>query len=106
MNTPSASSTAFVHRNDTSLFAVSGSWPAATSRRQARPITNWVNDTWAAVGADATDYAYQNFIDPALKDWKHAYYGANLPRLIRAKHTYDRGNMFNFAQSIPTAQHR
>ena len=106
MNTPSASSTAFVHRNDTSLFAVSGSWPAATPRRRARPIINWVNDTWAAVGAHATDYAYQNFIDPALRDWQHAYYGANLPRLIKAKHTYDRDDMFNFPQSIPTPHGR
>ena len=106
MNTPSPSSTAFVHRNDTSLFAVSGSWPASTPRRHARPMTNWVNDTWAAVGAHATDYAYQNFIDPALKDWQNAYYGANLPRLIRAKHTYDPDNLFNFPQSIPTSHER
>ena len=106
MNTPSPSSTAFVHRNDTSLFAVSGSWPASTPRRHARPMINWVNDTWAAVGAHATDYAYQNFIDPALKDWQHAYYGANLPRLTRAKHTYDPDNLFNFPQSIPTSHKR
>jgi FAD/FMN-containing dehydrogenase len=102
MNTPSPTSTAFVHRTALSLFAVSANWAAATSRRQAQPVVDWVNDTWAAVGAHATDYAYQNFIDPALEDWEHAYYGANLPRLITVKRAYDPDDLFKFPQSIPT----
>jgi FAD/FMN-containing dehydrogenase len=102
MNAPSPSSTAFVHRRDTSLFAVSAGWAASTSRRRVRPAIDWVNDTWAALGPHATDSAYQNFIDPALKRWQHAYYGTNLRRLIKTKRTYDRHNLFNFPQSIPT----
>jgi FAD/FMN-containing dehydrogenase len=101
MNAPLPRSTAFVHRTARSLFGVSANWPVSTPRRQARPLINWVNDTWAAVGAHATDFAYQNFIDPALKDWKHAYYGANLHRLIRVKRAYDPDELFKFPQSIP-----
>ena len=102
MNTPSPASTAFVHRKARSLFAVGANWAPSTHRRQAQPLINWVNDTWAAVGDHATNYSYQNFIDPALMDWKHAYYGANLPRLIRVKGAYDPDDLFKFRQSIPT----
>lgn len=102
MNKPGPRSTAFVHRSARSLFAVGASWPAAMSRQRARPLINWANDTWSAVGRHATPYAYQNFIDPALKDWKRAYYGANLGRLIKVKRAYDPDDLFKFAQSIPT----
>jgi FAD binding domain/Berberine and berberine like len=102
MNAPSPRSTAFVHRTARSLFTVSADWAPSTPRRQVQPLINWVNDTWAAVGPHATNYAYQNFIDPALKDWKHAYYGANLPRLKEVKRAYDPDELFKFPQSIPT----
>jgi hypothetical protein len=102
MNKPSPRSTGFVHRSARSLFAVGATWPAAMAPRRARPLINWVNDTWTAVGPHATPYAYQNFIDPALTDWKRAYYGANLSRLSRVKRAYDPDDLFNFAQSIPT----
>jgi hypothetical protein len=102
MNAPSPRSTAFVHRTARSLFAVGANWPPSTPRRTVEPLISWVNDTWAAVGPHATDYAYQNFTDPALKDWKRAYYGANLRRLTRVKRAYDPDELFKFRQSIPT----
>jgi hypothetical protein len=102
MNKPGPRSTAFVHRSARSLFAVGATWPAAMVRRRARPLINWVNHTWAAVGPYATPYAYQNFIDPALTDWQRAYYGANLGRLIKVKRAYDPDDLFKFPQSIPT----
>lgn len=102
MNTPRPDSTAFVHRTAQSLFAVGSNWPAGASRRTTRPLVAWVDETYAAVGRHATGFAYQNFIDPALKDWERAYYGHNLPRLSRIKGHYDPRDRFRFPQSIPT----
>ena len=52
----------------------------------------------------ASGYAYQNYTDPDLKDWAHAWYGGNLDRLRRIKKAYDHGNLFQFQQSVPPAK--
>jgi hypothetical protein len=46
-------------------------------------------------------FAYQNYIDAGLPDWQHAYYGANLPRLVGVKKAIDPTDLFHFAQSVP-----
>jgi FAD/FMN-containing dehydrogenase len=48
----------------------------------------------------ASGAAYQNYIDAELEDWEHAYYGSNLTRLRRIKHSYDPGDRFAFAQGV------
>jgi FAD/FMN-containing dehydrogenase len=42
-------------------------------------------------------------VDPDLKNWRQAYYGANYPRLARIKKTYDPDQVFKFPQGITPA---
>jgi FAD/FMN-containing dehydrogenase len=90
--------TAFVHRD-----ALAGIQMTATWGSGPEPATSasWL----ATAGADMAPYtsgAYQNYIDPTLSDWQEAYYGANLPRLVKVKAAVDPDDFFHFAQSIPT----
>ena len=62
----------------------------------------WIRDLREAMRPVASGAAYQNYIDGTRADWKPAYYGANLQRLVAIKRKYDRGNLLHFKQSIPT----
>jgi FAD/FMN-containing dehydrogenase len=90
LNRPAARATAFVHRNE--LFSAQY-YANGTS-------TAWVRAAYAAMKAYASGHAYQNYIDPDLADWRHAYYGKNLPRLVAIKHRYDPVRFFRFPQAI------
>jgi Berberine and berberine like len=52
------------------------------------------------VGQYSNGQAYQNFIDPALGDWRQACYATNIKRLVAAKRKYDPEAFFQFAQGI------
>ena len=62
---------------------------------------DWVDGIYDALAPLGTGQAYQNFMDPALRGWETAYYGANLDRLIPVKRAYDPDRVFRFPQAIP-----
>jgi FAD/FMN-containing dehydrogenase len=93
LNRISPAATAFVHRTmlaSVQYFAA-GNGPSARS---------WVDASRAALAPAMSGAAYVNYIDPQLANWQQAYYGANLPRLMKVKRRYDPSNLFHFAQSI------
>jgi FAD/FMN-containing dehydrogenase len=89
--------TAFVHRN--SLFSIQyySSWIGDGSGD-----LHWNRTLYGEMRPYVSGFAYQNYIDPDLKSWRHAYYGSNLRRLAAVKRKHDPENVFRFAQSIPT----
>ena len=98
INRIGATDTAFAHRDKLAclqyvapLLTVAG---AGANRA-------WLDELYTAMRPYVSGYAYQNYIDPQLSDWQHAYYGANLNRLVGVKTAYDPTNVFAFAQGIP-----
>jgi len=90
--------TAFVHRNALAGVQMTATWGSGTEPADA---ASWLGSA-ARDLAPYTTGAYQNYIDPTLADWARAYYGDNLPRLVRVKSSVDPDDFFHFAQSIPT----
>jgi FAD/FMN-containing dehydrogenase len=93
--------TAFVHRD--ALFQLKHSAvvdpQASTDAKQA--AHRWVTRSWASVHRWGSGRVFQNFADPELEDWAHAYYGPNYRRLVRVKARYDPTGFFHFHQSLP-----
>jgi len=96
INRVAPGATAFVHRN--ALFSVqyTAQWSGSSSQS-----LNWIDGLYAQMRPYVSGFAYQNYIDPALQSWQHAYYGSNLARLKAVKRKYDPRNAFHFRQSIP-----
>ncbi|HJQ51258.1 MAG TPA: FAD-binding oxidoreductase [Gaiellaceae bacterium] len=96
INRVHAGDTAFVHRN--ALFSIQyfSSWVGAGAGD-----LHWNRSLYAAMRPYVSGFAYQNYIDPDLKSWQHAYYSSNLRRLAAVKRKHDPHNFFHFAQSIP-----
>ncbi len=102
VNRVAAGATAYVHRNDLCSLQYYAAWPTGASAAVQRANRAWLSAIHTAMRPFVSGYAYQNYIDPQLRNWLHAYYGANLPRLVRVKRRYDPEDFFHFAQSIPT----
>jgi len=90
INRVAPAATAFVHRE--ALFCIQyldyGGGPS------------WLRGVHAAMRGHVSGMAYQNYIDPELGDWQHAYYGANYPRLLAIRRRVDPDHRFNFPQAI------
>jgi FAD/FMN-containing dehydrogenase len=100
-NRTRAEATAFVHRAELFLLkhAVVVDPDAPAAERQA--ARRWLARSWELVRPWGSGRVYQNFPDPDLEDWAHAYYGANYDRLARIKARYDPDEFFRFRQSLP-----
>ncbi|MEV5408029.1 FAD-binding oxidoreductase [Thermopolyspora sp. NPDC052614] len=83
--------TAFPHR--AALFSVQYI-AHGTGRGQ------WLRAAHAAMRPHFGDHAYVNYLDPELRDWRSAYYGANAARLARVKAAYDPSRLFRQPQGV------
>ncbi|MDQ2992235.1 MAG: FAD-binding oxidoreductase [Candidatus Eremiobacteraeota bacterium] len=92
---------AFVHRESRWLSTIELYWEKETSADILRQNLDWLGGFYEAIVPIAKGGAYQNFIDPALADWKIAYHGANLERLEAIKKRVDPTGVFAFAESVP-----
>ncbi len=103
INRVPASATAFVHRGSLCCAQYSVSFAAGESTAEIAEHRAWLQQYGQALKPFVSAAAYQNYIDPTLTDWSHAYYGANLARLQEVKQHWDPDDAFHFAQSIPPA---
>lgn len=100
-----ADASAYVHRGFDWLFSSEVNWWAKKDPETlVKQNLAWQEDFYAKVNADTKARgAFQNFPDPSLKDWASAYYGENYARLRQVKATYDKGDLFTYAQGIKPA---
>lgn len=82
--------TAFPHR--AALFSVQY-YQEGTDR-------GWLRRAHSDMSPFFGDHAYVNYIDPDLKNWRNAYYGANAARLAEVKSTYDPDRLFRLPQGV------
>ena len=100
LNRLAPDATAFVHRDKLAGVQATSSWSTYASVSQIATGASWLS--WLAANVfDDAEGAYQNYIDPTLADWRRAYYGENLKRLVAVKNDYDPDDVFSFPQSIP-----
>ncbi len=101
INRVAPEATAFAHRTARFLADTETTWTGQDSPAVVAANLHWLNGMYGVLTRHGTTQAYQNFTDPALRDWARAYYAGNLPRLSQVKQAYDPDNAFRFAQSIP-----
>lgn len=95
---PAPDDTAFVHRSPQFLLEHTVQAYGPTDLKKASH--EWVSRSKEIVSPWGNGRVYQNYPDPDLTDWEHAYYGSNLDRLRRVKSAYDPDNVFRYQQSI------
>ena len=100
VNRVSPGATAFVHRNALFQAQYTTTWPVGAAAAAVARQHGWQQSFWQSMRPFASGQAYQNYVDPALTNWRQAYYGANLARLTQVKAKYDPNRVFRFPQAI------
>ena len=90
INRVAADATAFVHRE--TLFCIQYYGAGAT--------TGWIEQAAEKLRPHVSGKLYQNYIDPSLRDWQHAYYGQHLGRLEATRARVDPHHYSNFPQAV------
>jgi FAD/FMN-containing dehydrogenase len=103
VNRVAPAATAFVHRDSLMHIVYLNFWGAQDTPAVADANIAWARQIYAAMRPYVSGFAYQNYIDAGLADWRHAYYGVNYPRLQQVKARYDPHDLFRFAQGIRPA---
>jgi hypothetical protein len=100
-NTRGRTDTAYVHRTTEMLTGFTGTLtdPGYTPE-DATALEAWLADGFRELGPGSLPECYQNYMDPALTDWREAYYAENWDRLVEVKNRYDPHRFFHFARSI------
>ncbi len=93
---PAKDATAFWHRDALASVQV---YAPATAKNRAN-VTQAVGEAVAGLAAAGAGGGYVNYIDPALPDWKTAYYGGNAQRLQDVARKYDPQIVFRFGQGV------
>ena len=101
INAVAPGATAFVHRDSLCQLQMTANWGSGTDSSTAAAVHRWLAQSASSLAPYTNGEAYQNYIDPTLADWEHAYYGRNLRRLRSIRRRYDPDSVFKFAQAIP-----
>jgi FAD/FMN-containing dehydrogenase len=100
INKVASDATAFVHRENTKYsiqYFMQWDDPSASDANMAMMRT-----LYASMRPFVSGGSYVNYCDTDLGDgYAGAYWGANLPRLMKIKAQYDPKNIFKHAQSVP-----
>jgi FAD/FMN-containing dehydrogenase len=100
VNRVAPGATAFVHRNALFQAQYTTTWPVGSAAAAVARQHAWQQSFWQSMRPFASGQAYQNYIDPALTNWRQAYYGANYTRLTQVKAKYDPDRVFSFPQAV------
>jgi len=95
-NEVSPEATAFFHRDIAFVSEIVAVW---RSDDESEANMSWAYDFGEALKPYLTG-AYVNYMDPKLKDWPQAYYGANYPKLLKVKKRWDPEGIFALPQGV------